>query len=766
MTVEHLIRIRAGVAGRPAFVHAATGEQLTWAGIAQLASTWADNRHALQGDSGRCVGLLIDDPLTMIGCYLAGLASGIAVAPLNPDATAAELAAQSRILRLATIVTDSFDGRAAASLADAGCDIWSARPGELERHLGRRGDPPPLPPRGASLVLASSGTTGDPKIIPLTEAQLLQAASAVAAHHEFNEDDWGYSPLPLFHINALVVAVLSTVVAGSTLVVDRRFSRRQFWSTVAQYDVTWLNLVPAIITAIATGDETPAGPTERIRFVRSASAALPVAALRRFEDRFGIPILETYGMTEAAGQIAANPLDAAQRRAGSVGLPVGIELRVVDTERRQVDQDVVGDIEIRGPSVIRSYWANAGVIPPTKPAASPDGWLGTGDVGHIDAGGFVYLAGRRDDVINRGGEKFYPREIEEALLGDDRVVGAVVVGRPHPSLGEEPVAYVLVASGVEGRAELLADLHTRCAVALSRYKRPAMITVAQTLPFGSTGKIRRVDVRARAAATGDADETTSFGLALPERSSKPRTSGLTMVIDNGLPVGYFADAIDSAARHIDMVKFGWGTAIVTDGLQQKIACLRDNHIRFCFGGTLFEKYVIQDGFDAFLRFCEQAGCDFVEVSNGTIPLSNTEKAAYIRKCADSFDVVSEVGVKDAQRSEDLDAQHWVDCIAEDLEAGATLVIAEARESGRSGICRPDGTLRLDLVEEILISGIDPRRLLFEAPTKDLQAQFVARLGPDVNLGNIAAGDVIGVETLRLGLRSDTLMHTERVALHG
>ncbi len=250
------------------------------------------------------------------------------------------------------------------------------------------------------------------------------------------------------------------------------------------------------------------------------------------------------------------------------------------------------------------------------------------------------------------------------------------------------------------------------------------------------------------------------GLLLPRRESKPRTSGLTMVIDSGLPVGYFIDAIESAAGHIDMVKFGWGTAIVTDSLDRKIACLRDNDIRFCFGGTLFEKYVIQGAFDAFMRLCEHAGCDFVEVSNGTIPLSNTEKASYIRKCAAAFDVVSEVGVKDQKRSEGLDAQHWVDCIEEDLDAGATIVITEARESGRSGICRPDGTLRHDLVDDILVSGIDPGRLLFEAPTKDLQTQFVVRLGTNVNLGNIAPTDVIGVETLRLGLRSDTLMHTE------
>ncbi len=251
-------------------------------------------------------------------------------------------------------------------------------------------------------------------------------------------------------------------------------------------------------------------------------------------------------------------------------------------------------------------------------------------------------------------------------------------------------------------------------------------------------------------------------LDLPARSGKPRRRGLTMVIDNGLPTGYFVDAVSSAAGHIDIVKFGWGTCLVTRDLRRKIDCLHANGIRFCFGGTLFEKAVVQDRFDAFIRFCRSWRCDLVEVSNGTIPLSNTAKAAYVRRCAEEFNVTSEVGFKDADRSDSLTSWQWVDCISEDLGAGASLVVTEARESGRSGICHADGRLRRELIDDILASGIDPDRLLFEAPTKDLQAHFVTLLGADVNLGNIAAADVIGLETLRLGLRADTLLHNEAV----
>jgi phosphosulfolactate synthase len=245
-------------------------------------------------------------------------------------------------------------------------------------------------------------------------------------------------------------------------------------------------------------------------------------------------------------------------------------------------------------------------------------------------------------------------------------------------------------------------------------------------------------------------------LHLPRRAEKPRGTGLTMVIDGGTPLAQFADTAQSAAEYIDFVKFGWGTAIVTSTLREKIDILNDAGIGYYFGGTLFEKHVLQDLFDDYRRFCEEYGCRHVEVSNGTIPMSNTEKASYIRKLAGEFTVVSEVGFKDPARSEQLPPRRWAEYVGEDLEAGASIVTLEARESGKSGICRPDGALRFGLIEDLLASGISPESLLFEAPTPSLQAYFITRIGPDVNLGNVPAHGVIGLETLRLGLRADTL----------
>jgi phosphosulfolactate synthase len=245
-------------------------------------------------------------------------------------------------------------------------------------------------------------------------------------------------------------------------------------------------------------------------------------------------------------------------------------------------------------------------------------------------------------------------------------------------------------------------------------------------------------------------------LALPLRQQKPRARGLTMAIDNGLPTGYFTDALSSAAEFVDLVKFGWGTSVVTHDLDVKIDVLRSLGVDFFFGGTLFEKHVLQDRFDEYRAFCHRHGARHVEVSNGTIDLPNNRKADYVGKLTSEFTVISEVGYKDGGRSELLPPARWVEFIREDLAAGADLVVMEAREGGSSGICRPDGQLRHGLIEEVLGAGIEVTSLLFEAPTKALQTYFVRRVGPEVNLGNIAPADVIGLETLRLGLRADTL----------
>lgn len=232
--------------------------------------------------------------------------------------------------------------------------------------------------------------------------------------------------------------------------------------------------------------------------------------------------------------------------------------------------------------------------------------------------------------------------------------------------------------------------------------------------------------------------------------------GLTMVIDPGLPTGAFTDVVASHGEHIDLVKFGWGTALVTRDLDRKAAVLREAGIGFSFGGTLFERCLLTGQLDEFLALVERTGATHIEVSNGTVPLDQHAKAEYVRRMARYRPVLAEVGYKDAERSARLSPADWVAAIREDLDAGASLVITEARESGRSGIARPDGRLRDDVLRAVL-AAVDPGRMLFEAPTKDLQVELIRAIGPEVNLGNIAPADVIGVATLRRGLRGDTLL---------
>jgi phosphosulfolactate synthase len=250
-------------------------------------------------------------------------------------------------------------------------------------------------------------------------------------------------------------------------------------------------------------------------------------------------------------------------------------------------------------------------------------------------------------------------------------------------------------------------------------------------------------------------------LDLPARTARPRTVGLTMAIDNGLPVGAFRDAVESAGDLVDLVKFGWGTALVTPRFDEKLACLREAGIDWFLGGTLFEKHVAQGRVEDYRRLCHQLGCRHVEISNGTVPLEEARKAEYVARFAEEFTVLSEVGAKSAEGNERLRPRDWARQVRTDLAHGARWVITEARESGTTGIAGSDGAPRADVLEALRESGVDPAVLLFEAPTKALQTQFVLRFGPDVNLGNVAPADLVALETLRLGLRSDTML-TETV----
>jgi oxalate---CoA ligase len=333
-----------------------------------------------------------------------------------------------------------------------------------------------------AIFLCTSGTTGTPKGILLREEQLAHVASSVVEAHRLGRGDRGYCSLPLFHVNAEVVGVLATLRAGAYLALDRKFSRRGFWPMIGERGITWINAVPAIISILAI--DPPADRPAALRFVRSASAPLPLASLQRFEAALGVPVVETYGMTEAASMITANPVDG-PRKQGSAGRPAGSQVKIELPDGGSAVPGEVGRVRIRGAGVIAGYDSGGrpGVI-------DADGWLDTSDLGYLDADGYLFLVGRADDVINRGGEKIYPREIEEILLAQPGVRSAAVVGAADVVLGERPVAYV-VTDAAAAAAEVEAALREVCAARLPRHKQPSEFCLVTEMPLGPTGKISR-----------------------------------------------------------------------------------------------------------------------------------------------------------------------------------------------------------------------------------------------------------------------------------
>ena len=316
----------------------------------------------------------------------------------------------------------------------------------------------------------------------LRERQLAHVASSVVECHRLGRGDRGYCSLPLFHVNAEVVGLLATLRAGAYLAVDRKFSRRGFWPLIDERAITWINAVPAIISILAI--DPPADRPARLRFVRSASAPLPLASLRRFESALAVPVIETYGMTEAASMITANPVDG-PRKPGSAGRPAGSQVKIERPDGGSAAAGEVGRVRIRGAGVITGYDSGGrpGVI-------DADGWLDTSDLGYLDADGYLFLVGRADDVINRGGEKIYPREIEEILLAQPGVRSAAVVGAADVVLGERPVAYVVTDAAAVGD-EVEAALREACAAQLPRHKQPSEFCLVTEMPLGPTGKISR-----------------------------------------------------------------------------------------------------------------------------------------------------------------------------------------------------------------------------------------------------------------------------------
>ncbi|MCL6633743.1 MAG: AMP-binding protein [Alicyclobacillus herbarius] len=338
------------------------------------------------------------------------------------------------------------------------------------------------------VLLYTSGTTGAPKAVALRHRHLLATANNVILSHRLTQDDVTYCFLPMFHINAQVIAFLSTLLSGGRIILAPRFSASSFWPTVEEFGVTWVSAVPTII-AILLKKPRPERIPDSLRFVRSASAPLPVLDAKRFEREFGIPIIQSYGMTEAASQICVNPLPPGERRLGSVGRPVGLELQVVDEANRPLPPGQIGEIVIRGASVIEAY---EGLDSPKDFAG---GWFHTGDLGYQDEDGYVYLTGRKKEMINRAGEKVSPYEVEDVIREHPRVRQVGVIGLPDRLYGERVTACVVTDAAPSEQERVASEILELCQSSLSRYKWPAEIRFVDTIPVGPTGKVQRTRLK-------------------------------------------------------------------------------------------------------------------------------------------------------------------------------------------------------------------------------------------------------------------------------
>lgn len=339
-----------------------------------------------------------------------------------------------------------------------------------------------------ALLLRTSGTTGRPKIVPISHASLLASVRCIVHHFALSSADRCLNVRTLFHVNGLLGNVLATVASGGSVVCTAGLDGDAFFDWVAQYKPTWYSAVPTMYQwVIAHGAlYRQRAPDHRFRFLRSGASPLSPATLRSLEELLGAPVIETYGMTERT-PIAINPLPPGLRKPGSVGLPAGVEIALLDEAGGCVPAGAAGEIAIKGPGVIERYENN----PDANASAFIDGWFRTGDQGRFDEDGYLFITGRLKEIVNRGGQKISPRDIDEALLEHPAVAQVAAFGVPHPTLGEELAAAVVLRDGstVE-ECGLRSFLFER----LAQFKVPSTIIFVDALPLGATGKVQRADL--------------------------------------------------------------------------------------------------------------------------------------------------------------------------------------------------------------------------------------------------------------------------------
>ncbi len=497
MTLAALLA--AGVDEAPALL-AAERATLGHGGRRALAAETAARLNGLGIGRGDAVAIVLDNGPALATAFLA-VAGVAAAAPLNPAYTADELAFYLGDLGArALLVRAGDDGPARAvagqrgipivelieSPADAaglftldGAEVLAARPGPGEAD-------------DVALILHTSGTTSRPKMVPLTQRNLVVSARNVAATLRLGPTDRCLQVMPLFHIHGLVATLLAPLAAGGSVACSGGFNALRFFAQLDRFRPTWTSAVPTMHQAVLARADRNRDVLDRVRlrFVRSSSASLPPQVMAALEAAFGCPVIESYGMTEAAHQMTSNPLPPASRKPGTVGAAAGPEVAIMDGTGALLPAGNRGEVVIRGESVTGGYAAN----PEANATAFTAGWFRTGDEGVLDADGYLTITGRLKEIINRGGEKIAPREVDEVLLDHPDVAQAVTFAVPHDKLGEDVAAAVQLREGaVSDAGALRAFVATR----LAAYKVPRTIVIVDEIPKGPTGKLMRIGLAQR-----------------------------------------------------------------------------------------------------------------------------------------------------------------------------------------------------------------------------------------------------------------------------
>ena len=448
---------------------------------------------------GDRVAIVLPNGPEMAAAFIA-VASGATACPLNPAYRADEFEFYLNDLEARALIVAAGSDSAAVAVAerlgvavielsaDAAAGRFTLAPrGATSSGAGGAGHAGHAGADDIALILHTSGTTSRPKIVPLAQRNVCASACNVRDTLLLGARDCGLNIMPLFHIHGLIAGLLAPLAGGGSIYCTPGFNALRFFAWMTDARPTWYTAVPTMHQAIVgradkNREVIAANP---LRFVRSSSSSLPPQVIAELESVFGAPLIEAYGMTEAAHQMASNPLPPGRRLPGSVGVAAGPEVAIMDVEGRLLPAGATGEIVIRGPNVTAGYANN----PKANAEAFSDGWFRTGDQGVIDAEGYLSITGRLKEIINRGGEKISPREVDEVLMDHPSVAQVVTFSVPHDKLGEDVAAAVVLR---EGRAATERELRDFVATRLADFKVPRKILLIDEIPKGATGKLQRI----------------------------------------------------------------------------------------------------------------------------------------------------------------------------------------------------------------------------------------------------------------------------------